>query len=199
MTLYDQQKFIEAERSFQGMIQDQKKMLGEKHKETLNSKYWLAVILYAQRKFVQAEQLFRETIQDQEKVLGDEHIDTVSSKYCLACSLERQKRYAEAESLLEKLMQKLEKMLGKDHQWTLNGMRLQKKLLATASVTADTTSKAALRRLSEFFLPDREHWSPYTDSKIRQISLLLNQRLALDQSPTDVHSTSDYRLLGSSQ
>jgi TolA-binding protein len=85
--LYDQQKYEEAEQLFQQSVQQRKKVLGTKHKDTLWSKYWLALTLYEQQEYDKAEPLFRRLVQQREKILGIKHKDTLDSKHWLARTL----------------------------------------------------------------------------------------------------------------
>ena len=50
-------------------------ILGEKHANTLNSKYWIATCFYAKQQFPNAEQKFREVEKLQKEVLGEKHSD----------------------------------------------------------------------------------------------------------------------------
>ena len=79
-TLYDQQKYDEAEQLFRQSVQQREKVLGTTHEDTLWSKYQLAYTLYEQQKYDEAEQLLRQSVQQRETVLGAEHKDTLASK-----------------------------------------------------------------------------------------------------------------------
>jgi hypothetical protein len=58
-------------------------VLGTTHKDTLESRYRLAITLYEQQKYDEAKQLLRQLVQQQEKVLGAEHKDTLAGKRLL--------------------------------------------------------------------------------------------------------------------
>jgi len=58
-------------------------VLGAEHKDTLWSKYRLALTLHDQKKYTEAEQLLRQSVQQREKVLGAEHEITLESKRLL--------------------------------------------------------------------------------------------------------------------
>ena len=74
-------KYDEAEQLFRQVVQQREKVLGTEHKDTLNTKYWLARTLYEQQgKYDEAEQLFRQVVQQREKVLGTEHEDTLDQQ-----------------------------------------------------------------------------------------------------------------------
>ena len=80
---YDQQKYAEAELLLRQSAEQQQKVLGAEHVETLRSKYWLAATLYNQQKYAEAEQVLRESAEQREKVLGADHKDTLASKELL--------------------------------------------------------------------------------------------------------------------
>jgi len=82
-----QQKYAEAEQLFRQSVQEREEVLGTKHKDTLESKYLLAVTLSNQQKNAEAERLFRELAQEREEVLGAEHEDTLLSKFWIAVTL----------------------------------------------------------------------------------------------------------------
>ena len=54
-------------------------VLGEKHANTLNSKYWIATCFYAKQQFPNAEQMFREVEKMQKIVLGEKVFIIISS------------------------------------------------------------------------------------------------------------------------
>jgi hypothetical protein len=123
VTLYNQQKYIEAEQLLQQPAQQREKVLGAEHIDTLKSKYWLALTLYNQQKYTEAEQLLQQSAQQQEKVLGTEHKDTLERKYWLAVTLYNQQKYTEAEQLLQQLVLQQEKVLGAEHTDTETRLR----------------------------------------------------------------------------
>jgi TolA-binding protein len=102
-------------------VYDQRQILsGIEHKDTLKSKYRLALTLYKQQgRFDEAEQLFRQVVQQREKMLGVKHEDTLYSKHWLAYTLYQQQNYGKAEPLLRQSLQQQEKMLGVEHKDTL--------------------------------------------------------------------------------
>ena len=80
----------------------QKEDLGKKHKDTLNSKHWIATCLYEKQQFHNAEKMFREVEKMQKEVLGEKHADTFNSKYRIATCLHAKQHFHNAEQLLEK-------------------------------------------------------------------------------------------------
>ncbi len=77
-SLYQQQKYTEAEVLVGQAGDGQEKILGKEH---VDSKHWLAFTRYQQQKYVEAEDLFGQAIRGQEKVLGKEHVNTLKSKH----------------------------------------------------------------------------------------------------------------------
>ena len=80
----------------------QKMILGEKHANTLNSKYWIATCFYAKQQFPNAEQKFIEVEKLQKEVLGEKHSDTLNSKHRIATCLYAKQHFHNAEQVLEK-------------------------------------------------------------------------------------------------
>jgi hypothetical protein len=62
-------------------VQQQEKVLGTDHVNTLQSRYQLAVTLHSQRIYGEAEQLLRQLVQQRERLLGTKHVETLKSKY----------------------------------------------------------------------------------------------------------------------
>ncbi|RDL34651.1 uncharacterized protein BP5553_07779 [Venustampulla echinocandica] len=118
-TLHEQQKYDEAEQLLRQSVQQQEKVLGTTHEDTLRSRYRLAVTIHRQQKYNEAEQLFRQSVQQREKVLSTTHEDTLWSRYWLAVTLYTEQKYDEAEQLLRQLVQQREKVLGTTHKDTL--------------------------------------------------------------------------------
>ncbi|KAL8909888.1 MAG: hypothetical protein Q9171_004801 [Xanthocarpia ochracea] len=140
---YNKERYPEAGQLFRQSVQEREEVLGKKHVDTLDSKYWLAVTLhkqqkypgaeellrhrywlavtlYRQQKYSEAEGLLRQSIQERGRVLGKEHVDTLDSKYWLADTLYRQQKYPEAEELFRQSVQERGRVLGKEHVDTLN-------------------------------------------------------------------------------
>jgi hypothetical protein len=114
-----QNNYAQAERLFRQSVQEQEKVLGTNHEDTLWSKYYLAVTLSNQQKHTEAEQLLRQSVQEREEVLGTKHKDTLRSKYSLAVTLSNQQKHAEAEQLFRQSVQEREEVLGTKHKDTL--------------------------------------------------------------------------------
>jgi tetratricopeptide (TPR) repeat protein len=119
LTLFNQEKYAEAEPLWRQSVEMREKILGAEHVDTLRSKYKLALTLLEQKKYTEAEQMLRQSAQQREKLLGAEHVDTLWSKWRLALAVYRQQRYIEAEQLLRQLAQQREKVQGAEHVNTL--------------------------------------------------------------------------------
>jgi tetratricopeptide (TPR) repeat protein len=108
-------KGVEAEEMSIQAIKVQKKILGQKHKDTLASMEMLGLAYELRGKYDLAEPLYHETLQLQEKVLGKEHPDTLSSMNNLATLFYNQGKYDLAKPLYYKTLKLQEKVLGKEH------------------------------------------------------------------------------------
>jgi tetratricopeptide (TPR) repeat protein len=86
----NQQQYGKAEQQLQKLVQQQERVLGAEHVDTLWSKYQLAITLDNQQKYAEAEQLLRQLMPRREMVLGAEHVNTLESKYWLVVALHNQ-------------------------------------------------------------------------------------------------------------
>jgi tetratricopeptide (TPR) repeat protein len=125
-SLSKQEHYREAESIHRRCLEWRERVLGEDHKDTLWSIYWLAYVLHEQGKYVDAEALLRRCLKVEERILGKEHKYTLISIYMLACVLYEQGKYVDAEALLRRCLEGEERILGKEHKDTL----LSKSLLA---------------------------------------------------------------------
>ena len=129
-TLYNQQKYEEAEALFQQVYRDeevifwqvreQERVLGKEHLNTLSTKHWLAQMLYYQKKYLEAEGFFGEALRGRKKVLGEEHVSTLLTKHWLAQTLYHQRDTQRAGDLFLKVLKVHEKVPGKEHPITLS-------------------------------------------------------------------------------
>jgi hypothetical protein len=150
-------------------------VLGQGHKDTLDSNYWLGLTLHQQKKYGEAEEVLQQLVQEREKALGEEHEDTLRSKYRLGQTLHQQKKYEEAKEVLRHTVQVQEKVLGKEHGHTLDSRRaIQELTLAFSPPPLLNKSISTLNdHLSHFFATDTLSRAPYSDSQISSISELL--------------------------
>ena len=173
-TLYDQRKYSEAEELLQHAVHGYEQNLGREDVDTLYSKYWLGRTLYDQGKHSKAEELLQQVVRGYEKV-GKDHEDTLRSKYWLGCTFYKQEKYGEAEGMLRQVAHRQEKELGHDHAETITTMRLLHKIRLDSSSPTPTniTTQALASRLHAFFPEGQDSQVIYTDSKICEISSLL--------------------------
>ena len=102
-TLFDQEKYAEAEEMLREVLAVQKRVLGGEHPDTLAAGGFLAECLVDQEKHAEAEEIQREVLAVQKRVLGDEHPDTLAAAGNVAECLVDQKKYAEAEEMLREV------------------------------------------------------------------------------------------------
>ncbi|MFK0288062.1 FxSxx-COOH system tetratricopeptide repeat protein [Streptomyces sp. NPDC090499] len=94
--------------------------LGPLHRDTLTSRYDLAVLYAAARQFDEAIQLLEHVRTEQEKILGTKHRDTLATGRALGhCYAHSTGRRAEAIPLLEQVTAACEQALGPDDPGTL--------------------------------------------------------------------------------
>jgi hypothetical protein len=101
-----------AETMHRRALEDQEKVLGPKHPDTLTSVSKLGSVLDSQSKYEEAEAMHRRALRDRQKVLGSEHPDTLTSFSNLGSVLSRQGKYKEAEAMHRRALEGYEKVLG---------------------------------------------------------------------------------------
>ena len=101
-----------------------RKVLGDRHLETLASMESLAVSYGRGKKFQEAESLLGQVVTTRASILGADHPGTLSSMTNLAHILMKQGHGVEAKELLETTLVKEEKFLGRDHPYTLRTVRV---------------------------------------------------------------------------
>jgi hypothetical protein len=192
-----QQKHAEAEQLFRQSAQQQEKVLGAEHEDTLWSKYGLAHALSCQQKHAEAEQLFRQSAQQREKVRGAEHKDTLKSKYRLAVALSNQQKHAEAEQLFRQSAQQREKVLGAEHEDTL------KSKYRLALALSDQQKHAEAEQLLQQLVQQREkvlgaeHEDTLESKRLLQVLLAIAPAVSINTTATTVASRlSDYFVEG---
>lgn len=119
-TLYQQEKYIEAESVFQEAVQEYERSLGPYRNNTLSSKYWLAVTLYEQSRYDEAENILRQVV-DLEGKVDKRYGGMDESKFQLGRVLYQQKKYIEAEEMLQQSVQGMERSHGIANSDTLSG------------------------------------------------------------------------------
>ena len=99
-----------------------KKLLGEKHPDTLISMGYLARTYWDQGRWNEAEQLQLQVMEMTKKLLGLEHPHTLNSMANLAITYWNKGRWNEAEQLQLQVMEMTKKLLGPEHPDTLHSM-----------------------------------------------------------------------------
>ncbi|KAF1999915.1 kinase-like protein [Amniculicola lignicola CBS 123094] len=175
--LFGQKKYNEAEEVFQQVVREQEQTLGQDHKDTLNGKYWLGLVIYRQSKYSKAEEVLQQVASGQETTLGKDDRDTLDSKYLLGLVLYKQEKHSEAEEVLQHVAGRQETTIGRDHKDTRATIRLLEKLRLNSSplLPANNTGRQAVNnRLSSLFSARHGSQGLYTDAEITEISVLLN-------------------------
>jgi eukaryotic-like serine/threonine-protein kinase len=97
----------------------QRRALGLKNPETLNSMHHLALLLYDQGQWGESEKLIRETLDVRRQVSGREDPETLTLMALLAATLQGQGRSAEAEQLEREALEIQHRVLGPEDSKTL--------------------------------------------------------------------------------
>ena len=121
-SLFSDGRYKEAEELFVQVVQTTKRVLGNKHPNTLASKANLASTYRNQGRWKEAEELEVQVVQTRKRVLGEEHPDTLASIVNLASTYSDQGRWKEAEELEVQVMQTRKRVLGEEHPDTLASM-----------------------------------------------------------------------------
>ena len=103
-------------------MQLRRRVLGDDHPDTLQSKNNLAHLYHSQGRYGEAEPLYRETSQLRRQVLGDKHPNTLGSMNNLAGLYRSQGRFGKAEPIYRKTLQLSRQVLGDNHPSTLISM-----------------------------------------------------------------------------
>ena len=101
----------------------QRRSLGSKHPETLQTATSLATAWRYSGRYPESEKMERQTIELQRQVLGPQHPDTLNSIGDLAATLFSEARYAEAEKLQRDTLDTRLRLLGPQNPDTLQSMR----------------------------------------------------------------------------
>jgi tetratricopeptide (TPR) repeat protein len=134
----------------ESLVEDQERLLGSDHLETLRSRNNLANAYQDAGRSAEAIPLHERTLADQERLLGPDHADIMGSRNNLALAYQEAGRTAEAIPLLERTLADRERLVGPDHPTTLNS----RNNLANAYRAAGRAAEAI--PLLERTLADRE-------------------------------------------
>jgi serine/threonine protein kinase/tetratricopeptide (TPR) repeat protein len=112
----------EAQRHIERALDLRRRVLGEKHPDTLTTMHTLASLYDDQGKYERALPLFGEVIDLRRRALGHEHADTLDSMQKLAGVQLAKGAYGDAEALMMKTLDAKRRTLGRDHSSTLGAM-----------------------------------------------------------------------------
>ncbi len=112
----------EAQRELERAVDVRRRLLGERHKDTLESLGWLANVLQEQGKYAKAEAIRTNILGVQERVLGEAHRDTLSSMNHLASVYRSEGKNDKAGELAAKTLDIQRRLLGEKHPDTLSTM-----------------------------------------------------------------------------
>ena len=106
----------EAEQLFRQLIDDQQRVLGSEHPDTLTSRRLLARLAGNAGRSQQAEDMYRQLLADDKRILGEEHHETLFTRHGLAWAVMLHGRPEEAEPMFRSLLNDQRRILGDDHQ-----------------------------------------------------------------------------------
>ncbi|OCK96219.1 putative kinesin [Cenococcum geophilum 1.58] len=107
--------------------EDEKRVLGEEHPDTLTSMANLASTHRNQGRWKEAENLQAKELEICSRVLGEEHPDTLTSMGNLAFILKGQGHDDKAVSLMEECFQLRKQVLGPQHPYTMSSLSILNK------------------------------------------------------------------------
>jgi eukaryotic-like serine/threonine-protein kinase len=110
----------EAQRHLERALELRRRVLGDRHPETVASMSTLGWVYERQGAYARSEQLRAQALDIRRRTLGDSHPDTLGSMNELAGTYDREGKYAQAEALLIKALETQERVLGQDHPRTLS-------------------------------------------------------------------------------
>ena len=114
--------YLTAEKMIRKALDEEEKVLGLEHPETLNSVSDLVSVVRSQGNYELAEEMGRRALEGREKALGPDHNDTMFSVGKLAFVLYRQRKYEEAEEMSRRTLRYYEKIMGTEDPRTLDSV-----------------------------------------------------------------------------
>jgi serine/threonine protein kinase/cell division protein ZapA (FtsZ GTPase activity inhibitor) len=101
------------------VLATRRRVLGEEHRDTLESINDMGELLQVQGKLTEAEPYFREALAKRRRVLGDDDRDTLHSIRNMGMLLDAQSKLSEAEPYLREALQRSRRVLGEEDTETL--------------------------------------------------------------------------------
>lgn len=141
----------EAERELRQVLQDERRVLGADHPNTLATRCQLAVLWCRQERWDEAERELRALLVDQQRLLGSNSRHALSTRHNLAQIAWQRGRDKEADDAVSELLAEETSLLGPDHHITVttghrDGTFLNISLLSTPDLreelAADLVDKA---------------------------------------------------------
>jgi len=142
--------YMLAKLGFERQLEASKRLLGDKHPDTLSSMGNLSSTLWKQGDLPGARRLEEAVLEARRRLLGNEHPDTLSSMSNLASTLWKQGDLSGARRLEEAALEARKRLLGDEHPDTLTSMN---NLAGTLMGQGDGPSA---RRLQEAALEARK-------------------------------------------
>jgi tetratricopeptide (TPR) repeat protein len=119
-TYLDLGSLTEAQRELERAVDVRRRLLGEQHKDTLESLSWLANVLQEQGRYSQAEALHTDILAIQRRTLGEQHRETLSGMNSLASVFRSEGKYSQAAALASRTLETQRRRLGEKHPDTLS-------------------------------------------------------------------------------
>ena len=122
--LLGEDRLDEAEKLLREVLDEQEKLYGEDHPETLKSKNTLAEIMYRAGQLKEAEEFFMHILEVGERVNGTRHPSTLTTMYDLAFACRDQKKYQKAVDFAETCWRSRKDLFGAEHEDTVKAAEL---------------------------------------------------------------------------
>ena len=133
----------EAEPLYKEVLAARRRIYGERHTLTVDTKNNLAALFMQTRREAEAEVLYKEVIEARRRLLGEEHEKTLKAKWNLAVALGRHADRDEAVLLYKEVIEAQRRTLGEDHLNTLSTMTNLAELRAKQAEARKEWGKAA--------------------------------------------------------
>jgi serine/threonine protein kinase/tetratricopeptide (TPR) repeat protein len=114
--------YLEAQGHIERALDLRRRVLGDKHRDTLTSMHKLAILDWYRGNYADAEPLLTNVLDVRSRVLGQEHRDTASAMNDLALVEWYRGEYTPAEPLFTKALEIRCRLLGQEHPDTLSTM-----------------------------------------------------------------------------
>jgi len=112
-------QYPQAEQQLERAFDLRHRILGDEHRDTLDTLNDLALLYFEQGKYAQAEPLSSKVLEIERRVLGEEHPDTLEAMGNLATLYLYEGKYAQAEPLFSKAVEVNRRVRGEEHRETL--------------------------------------------------------------------------------